>query len=83
MTSYLPFLLPSNRTIVSYAMAGMNHDTPLPEFRIVANTPWAELWKNLNALMKASCIGLMSNQTALETLKVRSTYLSRTAVRDD
>ncbi len=75
MASDVPFLHPTNSSIVSYAPHGMDYDTPLPELRIVANTPWSKLWKELNGLMSASCMGLMSNQTAMDKLKVCSKFL--------
>ena len=70
MAADVDFLQPTNNTIVSYAMDGIPYDTPIPELRIVANTPWDQLWVGLNGLMKASCVGLMSNQTALDQLQV-------------
>ena len=75
MAADVPFLHPTNSSIVSYALHGMSYDTPLPELRIVANTPWSELSRDLNGLMSASCMGLMSNQTALDMLKVCNTCL--------
>lgn len=70
MASDVPFLQSTNNTIVSYAMRGVSYDTPIPEWRIVANTPWTELWQGLNTLMTGSCMGLMSNETVLAKLKV-------------
>ena len=75
MAADVHFLQPTNNTIVSYAMHGVSYDTPIPEWRIVASTPWTELWQGLNPLMIGSCMGLMSNQTALDKLKVTTSYL--------
>lgn len=33
-------------------------------------TQWQEFWQGLNELMTDSCVGLMSNQTALNMMKV-------------
>ena len=68
-------LLPLNSSIVSYAMHGKSYDTPIPEWRIMPNTPWQEFWQGLNGLMVDSCMGLMSNQSALNKMKVRSRSL--------
>lgn len=70
MASDVPFLQPLNGTLVSYAIHGMSYDTPIPEFRIMANTPWKEVFQDLSEVMAGACMGLMSNQTALDRMKV-------------
>ena len=70
MAADVDFLQPTNNTVVSYAMDGIPYDTSIPEWRIFASTPWHQLWGGLYGLMKASCVGLMSNQTALDQLQV-------------
>ena len=76
MASDVPLLHPTNSSIVSYAMHGKSYDATIPEWRIVANTPWSELWQGLNGLMSHACMGLMSNQTALDMMKVWLPVLS-------
>lgn len=66
----VPFLQPTSSTIVSYAMRGTTYDTPVPEFRVTADFPWSKLWQGLNLLLAESCVGLMSNQTALDLIQV-------------
>ena len=70
MAADVPFLHPTDNTIISYAMHGKTYDTPIPEFRITADTPWSKIWAGVNPLLAASCVGLMSNQTALDLIKV-------------
>ena len=69
MAMDVPFL-PPNSSFVSYAMHGKSYDTPIPEWRIMPETQWQEFWQGLNELMTDSCVGLMSNQTALNMMKV-------------
>ena len=71
MAADVSFLQPTNSTIISYAMQGHHYDAVVPEFRVTADTTWSKLWQGLNLLLSDSCIGLMSNQTALDQMKVR------------
>ena len=75
MAADVPFLQPINKSIESYAMHGMSHDSPIPEYRTVASITWNVRWKRRGQFMKDSCMGLMSNRTALERMKVRLTCL--------
>ena len=75
MAGDVPFLQPLNGPIVSYAIHGMSYKTPIPEFRIMANTSWNEVFRSLNEVMTGSCLGLMSNRTALDKMKVCFTCL--------
>ena len=75
MAGDVPFLQPVNGPVVSYTIHGMSNDTPIPEFRIMANTSWNEVFRSLNEVMTGSCLGLMSNQTALDKMKVWVTCL--------
>ncbi len=71
MASDVPFLQPTNGSIVSYAMHGKSYDTPIPERRTKSNTPSNKSWQGLNSLMADSCMGLMNNHSAINLLKVR------------
>ena len=42
----------------------------MPEWRIQSTTSWHELWRGLNGIMKDACEGLMSNETAMQQMKV-------------
>ena len=68
---------PTTIPIVSYDIPGMNATVPMPEWRIKLTTPWHELWRGLNGIMKDACEGLMSNETAMQQMKVLHTSKPR------
>ncbi len=70
MAADLFFLQPVNGSIVSYAMRGKSYDAPIPERRTKANTPRNTSWRGLYTVMVDSCMGLMSNHSAIDMLKV-------------
>ena len=70
MAADVTFLQPTNSTIISYAMQGHTYNAIVPEFRVTADTTWSKLWQGLNLLLVDSCIGLMSNETALNQMQV-------------
>ena len=63
-------LEPTTIPIVSYEIPGMDSSVPMPEWRVKSTTPWHELWRGLNGIMKGACEGLMSNETAMQQMKV-------------
>ncbi len=74
------FLQPTNSNIISYAMQGRSYDTPVPDFRVTADITWNNLWQGMNLLLSDSCIGLMSNQTALDYMKVCNCLQTRNSL---
>ncbi len=66
-------LEPTTIPIVSYDIPGVNNTVPMPEWRIKSTTPWRELWRGLNGIMKDACEGLVSNETAMQQMKVLHT----------
>ena len=70
MAPDVPFLQPTNSSVVSYAMHGMSYNVPMPDFRVTADLRWDVLWQDLNPLMAASCAGMMNNHTALKLMRV-------------
>ena len=70
ISSDVHILGPTTIPITTYEISGMKNSVPLPEWRIKSTTPWHELWRGLNGIMIGACEGLMSNETAMQQLKV-------------
>jgi hypothetical protein len=70
MAMDVSILQPTSSHILSYLMHGMNDSGTMPEWRLSTGKTWAAIWSSYNVITEASCIGLLSNDTAMHQLKV-------------
>ena len=71
MVMDVSILQPTSSTILSYLMHGMNDSGTMPEWRLSTEKTWAAIWSSYNVITEAACIGLLSNDTAMDRLKVQ------------
>lgn len=67
-------LQPTNSSIVSYDIRGLDLKGPTQEFRITSKTTLAQLAAGMGAMFSGACNGLMSNACTLQQVKVRPVY---------
>lgn len=64
-------LQPTSSHILSYLMHGMNDLGTMSEWRLSTGKTWAAIWSSYNVITEAACVGLLSNDTAMDRLKVQ------------
>ncbi len=71
MVMDVSILQPTSSPILSYLMHGMNDSGTMPEWRLSSEKTWAAIWSSYNVITQAACIGLLSNHTLVDRLKIQ------------